>query len=73
MALGLKPSEIIDKNEYPLLVKAERWERVELSMLAKVQNGYAFKSEYFDRGSGIPLIRIRDIDQTTTEHSYKRC
>lgn len=70
MALGIKPVEIIQKEEYPLLVKAPHWERVNLSLVAKVQNGFAFKSDFFDRATGMPLIRIRDIAGTETEHRY---
>ena len=70
MALGITPQEIVDKSEYPLLGKAEHWERVALSDIASVQNGFAFKSSLFDRHEGMPLIRIRDICKTDTEHRY---
>ncbi|MCX4026801.1 restriction endonuclease subunit S [Endozoicomonas sp. SM1973] len=70
MALGLTPQEIVDKKEYQLLTKASHWERVSLSDVASVQNGFAFKSKYFDRYLGIPLIRIRDITKDCTEHRY---
>lgn len=70
MALGLKPIEIVNKNEYQLLTKASHWERIDLQLIADVQNGYAFKSDCFDRDAGVPLIRIRDIEKTTTEHKY---
>lgn len=70
MALGITPQEIVDKSEYPLLGKAEHWERVALSDIASVQNGFAFKSSLFDRHEGMPLIRIRDICKNDTEHRY---
>jgi len=70
MALGLSPEEIVEKGEYQLLAKAHHWERVSLSDVANVQNGFAFKSEYFDRENGVPLIRIRDISNSDTEHRY---
>lgn len=70
MALGLSPSEIVDKGEYPLLVKARHWLRVPLSEVAAVQNGFAFKSEFFNRDSGMPLIRIRDVTKSDPEHKY---
>ncbi len=70
MALGLKPSDIVDSEQYPLLIKAPHWQRVELGFIASVQNGAAFKSEHFNRFNGVPLIRIRDIDHSTTEHQY---
>jgi type I restriction enzyme S subunit len=70
MALGLSPTQIIEKGEYQLLEMAEHWERVFLSDIVHVQNGAAFKSEFFDRFSGVPLIRIRDISGHETEHRY---
>jgi type I restriction enzyme, S subunit len=70
MALGITPDEIVAKGEYPLLSVAERWERVYLYEVASVQNGFAFKSEFFDRENGMPLIRIRDICSSETEHRY---
>ena len=71
MALGLSPNEIIAKDEYPLLTKADHWKRVALSDIASVQNGFAFKSAFFDRSEGVQLIRIRDITRDETEHRYK--
>ena len=70
MALGLRPLEIVAKGTYPLLVKADHWERVTLSDVANVQNGSAFESSYFDPDKGVPLIRIRDISKEETEHRY---
>lgn len=70
MALGLSPTEIVAKGVYQLLTAAPHWERVFLSEVAHVQNGFAFKSDLFDRDEGVPLIRIRDISNTTTEHRY---
>ncbi|MXY98852.1 MAG: restriction endonuclease subunit S [Gemmatimonadetes bacterium] len=70
MALGLRPKEIVAKGTYPLLVKANHWVRVTLSDVASVQNGFAFKSSYFDTDRGISLIRIRDITKNKTEHRY---
>lgn len=70
MALGISPEEIVRKGEWPLLTKASHWLRVPLCEVATVQNGFAFKSEYFNRESGVPLIRIRDISNTETEHRY---
>lgn len=71
MALGITPLEIIKSQNYPLLVKAPNWERVPLASIASVQNGYAFKSEFFNNFSqGMPLIRIRDILNHSTEQFY---
>ena len=70
MALSVSPDEIVRKGEYQLLTKAPHWERVRLGDVAEVQNGFPFKSERFDRERGVPLIRIRDVNSTTTEHRF---
>jgi type I restriction enzyme, S subunit len=71
MALSRKPAEIVDEGTHTLLVKAPWWERVFVSEIATVQNGYPFESEAFTHGEGMPLIRIRDITETSTENFYK--
>lgn len=70
MALSLSPTEIVRRGEHPLLGKAAHWERIRLGDVADVQNGFPFKSELFHREVGTPLIRIRDVNNTTTEHRY---
>ena len=70
MALGISPEAIVEKGNYRLLVKANHWQRIPLSDVATVQNGFAFKSEFFDRERGLPLIRIRDITKSETEHKF---
>lgn len=71
MALSISPAEIVAGGQYPLLTKAKHWTRVILGEVAVVQNGFPFKSELFDREQGVPLVRIRDIEETQTEHRYK--
>ena len=70
MALSIKPIEIVEKNKNPLLFKAEHWERVYLSNVAIIQNGFAFNSKLFSHSDGMPLIRIRDIDKGKTDNFY---
>ena len=70
MALGRKPIEIVNDGKHQLLAKAEHWDRIYLQEVAKVQNGFAFSSDYFTKSEGMPLIRIRDIDRTTTVDKY---
>ena len=71
MALGRNPIEIVEEGKHQLLVKAEHWDRKYLKEVAKVQNGYAFSSSYFFKDEGMPLIRIRDIDNIITVDRYK--
>jgi len=70
MALGKKPTQIVEEGNRPLLVKADHWERVPLAEVARVQNGFAFSSTHFTKDEGLPLIRIRDIDKSATENRY---
>ncbi len=41
-----------------------------LKDLVDFKNGYAFKSKFFSNSDGIPLIRIRDIKNSTTKTYY---
>lgn len=41
-----------------------------LGDVLEVQNGFAFKTEFFSQSDGIPLIRIRDLGKATTEARY---
>jgi type I restriction enzyme S subunit len=41
-----------------------------LKDLVDFKNGYAFKSKFFSNTDGIPLIRIRDIKNSTTKTYY---
>ena len=70
MAVRVSPIEIVARETHQLLGKAEHWLRVPLQQVATVQNGFAFQSQYFDREDGVPLIRIRDIRNDSTEHRY---
>ena len=42
-----------------------------LGDILDVQSGFAFKTEFFSDTKGIPLIRIRDLPNTSTETSYQ--
>jgi type I restriction enzyme S subunit len=43
---------------------------VKLRNMLEVQNGFAFKTEFFHATDGLPLIRIRDLDGETTDTHY---
>lgn len=47
------------------------WSRVPLKSVAKVINGYAFKSKQFNASNGTPLIRIRDVLKGYTQTFYE--
>jgi type I restriction enzyme S subunit len=44
--------------------------QIRLGDFLEVQAGFAFKTEYFTSGEGVPLIRIRDLDQSQTVINY---
>ena len=60
----------INQGHDPLLRINENWTRIELHLVANIQNGYAFSSKEFSKDSGLPLIRIRDILKHETEDYY---
>jgi type I restriction enzyme S subunit len=64
------PFEEIFAQETGLLARAPHWERVELSEVTSILNGYAFKSKLFSKDQGFPLIRIRDIANSKAETYY---
>lgn len=71
MAFSKSIEELIQEDTSGLLSKHDSWERVLLSDIAKVLNGYAFPSSYFNSaGKGLPLIRIRDVISGKTETFY---
>lgn len=67
MALAKKPAEIVAESKSVLLAKHESWERVNVSEVAEILNGFAFKSDKFTSDKGMPLIRIRDVGKDNTK------
>lgn len=50
----------------------KRWQTKPLGELLEVQNGFAFKSEFFNESSkGVPIIRIRDLARGYSETFYE--
>ncbi|CAI4153914.1 Type-1 restriction enzyme EcoKI specificity protein [Alteromonas macleodii] len=47
------------------------WSRIPLKSIAKVINGFAFKSKHFNTSKGTPLIRIRDVLKGYSETFYE--
>ena len=48
------------------------WELKKLGDVLDVLSGHAFKSEFFSKTEGIPLIRIRDLDKKETAVFYNK-
>jgi type I restriction enzyme S subunit len=70
MALGKSVENIVKDAKNPLLGKHESWERVPLCGIAKVLNGFAFESSFFNKSVGEPLLRIRDVRKDNTDTFY---
>ena len=71
MALTIPVAEIVANSKDPLLQIHPSWDRILLKDVARVINGYAFKSDLFNtEGKGIPLIRIRDVGKDSTDTYY---
>src|SRR6266487_450840 len=61
---------LLASSDNPLLSSHSSWERVPLGLIASVQNGGPFKSSLFSTDRGLPLIRIRDLQHTSTACLY---
>jgi type I restriction enzyme S subunit len=70
MTLRVHPDEIVHDSDSRLLAIHPSWERTRLSDVAEVSNGFAFKSTYFSKSEGVPLLRIRDVGRSETEANY---
>jgi len=60
MAFGEDLDKLVEETG-GLLSKHPSWERVRIDDVTEVVNGFAFKSKYFSKNEGDPLVRIRDI------------
>lgn len=70
MTLRVHPDEIVCESKSGLLASHPSWERVRIGEIATVLNGFAFKSSYFTRSEGVPLLRIRDVGRSSTDAFY---
>ena len=71
MSLTVPVQEIVAESNDPLLAIHPTWERVPLGAIAEILNGFAFKSAFFNRSKGMPLLRIRDVGKDQTECFYE--
>lgn len=71
MTLRVHPDDIVRESPSLLVAAHPNWERVRLGAVARVVNGFAFKSAYFNSNAiGTPLIRIRDVGANSTGTWY---
>jgi type I restriction enzyme S subunit len=71
MAFTEDINELVEMNPNGLLDAHTTWQRVPLSSIADVINGFAFKSKEFNtEGVGAPLVRIRDVLKGKSETYY---
>lgn len=70
MTLRVHPDDIVRESTSGLLAAHESWERVRLGDVANVLNGFAFRSSFFTKSEGVPLLRIRDVGQSATDACY---
>lgn len=61
MSFGEDLDKLVEEHSDGLVGKHPSWERVRLSAVAELVNGFAFKSSGFNEVEGTPLVRIRDI------------
>ncbi|MGQ5288432.1 restriction endonuclease subunit S [Pectobacterium actinidiae] len=71
MSFNSTATELIEQNINGLLSIHESWERIPVEFIAKIINGFAFKSSAFNSDeNGAPLIRIRDVLKGKTGTYY---
>jgi type I restriction enzyme S subunit len=46
------------------------WRSVRLGELCRVQNGFPFKSEFFQQEKGVPLVRVRSLKTQSCDVKY---
>lgn len=61
---------LVNKSDNELLGSPTSWPRVPLSSIARMVNGFPFKSHFFNDHDGVPLIRIRDVTTGTASTFY---
>ncbi len=71
MTLRVHPDDIVAQSGSGLLAVHRSWARVRLGEIADVVNGFAFKSSYFSKSDGVPLLRIRDVGRSATDAFYR--
>jgi len=70
MTLRVHPDDIVRESTSALLRINPSWERVRLSDVAEVLNGFAFPSGRFSKTNGTPLLRIRDVGRSAADVRY---
>ena len=70
MSFTASLEEIISDNESGLLACHPTWVRCRLGDVAQVLNGFPFPSKQFSKTVGVPLLRIRDVTNGSTETKY---
>ncbi len=70
MSLTTPVAEIVEKSTSPLLAVHPTWRRVSLGDVADILNGFPFESQRFSKRDGKPLLRIRDVGETSTDCGY---
>lgn len=61
MSFGEDLNQLVEKYSDGLVGAHEFWDRIRLADVARLVNGFAFKSGHFNENEGTPLLRIRDI------------
>jgi type I restriction enzyme S subunit len=61
---------LVAQSEDPLVASPDDWQRVPLGQVAQIVNGFPFSSSRFNRTSGVPVARIRDVVRGHSETYY---
>ncbi len=70
MSFGEDIAALVALNSYGALSAGPGWPRVQLGDVAKIVNGFAFESRFFNLTNGLPLVRIRDLVEGGSDTFY---
>lgn len=70
MSFGENIADLVERSRDALIASAAEWPRVPLGEVASILNGFPWKSANFNKSSGTPLIRIRDVTTGQTDTYY---
>jgi len=69
--MAIKTKELLNVTKKFNNSIPSHWELVKIKEIGSILNGFAFQSKFFNSEKGIPIIRIRDLNKTTTEKLYE--
>ena len=70
MSFSHSVAELVEASNDDRHTTAPWWERVHLGDVCSILNGYPFESKFFNKKTGAPIIRIRDVTSGVSDTKY---